>query len=150
MKNVLISSSLVFLSFCASQKENSNNDKYTISLENKKCIDKVKIKNNFSRKVFLVTWNNNDCDARMRTLIKKVDYKNDTITLNIWMENIDEIYAQIVTNNDQPYICKLFKKTHYFDEDFECTYFTKDKLSGENTELSAIINNWITEDKCNN
>jgi len=150
MKNALISSLLIFFCYCSSQKKNSEVDKYIVSIHNEKCFDKVEIENKISKKKHTITWNNNDCDATIRSYIDKIDYKNDTITLNIWMENIDKMYIQIIANSEQPYINKLYRKTHYFEKDYECKYFINQKIStGMNIELSGFINNWIEENKCN-
>lgn len=148
MKNVLISSILIFFSFCTAQKKNLHDDSYNVSLENQKCFDQVTLKNKLLNDKFLLIWDGKDCDNTIRSYIESVDYKNDTITLNIWMGNVDELRMKIIAKNEKPYIYELYNKTHYFDKDKECTYSLNYVLLEKNN-LSPIIYQWINENKCN-
>lgn len=148
MKNVLISSIFIIFSFCIAQKEKIHHGKYIITLENKKCSDQVILKNNLFHNKLLLIWDGKDCDKTIRSYIKNVDYRKDTIIVNIWMENIDELKVKIVEKNRKLYISELSNKTHYFDEDKQCRY-NLNYLLPRKTNLSPIIYRWLNENKCN-
>lgn len=65
--------------------------------------DKVTLKNKLLKKLFLI-WNGEDCNNTIRKYIENIDYKNGTIAMSIWMENIDELRIKIIAKNETLYL----------------------------------------------